>query len=1794
MPQSAELAGGTGFRFEDAVAAFYLCSLLAEAFAPGINDRVVSCVSLQQRDFGEPLDDVIVDFRSSTEEPARLSLQVKRTLTISAAESNEDFREIIRDSWSTRNKDNFRNGSDRYGVAVGTITPSKAKALKKLCEFARESQTTGHFDLRFASDGNASQDVKEVKDAIVALLDEANGTPCTNEQVHQFLAHFVLIQFDFLREGSVDLPAAMNLIRDCLVPDEAGKAPLVWSRLIDLAGKSAGSAGQFDRPRLVRCIAEVAGFRGATSLRRDLEKLRALARSYAEGIRDDVGGTRLDRSLLLEEVKAALSNSRLVQIRGLPGSGKSALLKRMVQSAIGNGPALFLKADRLEGRSWVSFASSQGLSEAPLTDLLVEIAAAGSPVFFIDAVDRVEKEYQPVVLDVLRTIIGSPLLDNWRVVVSLRDSGIELVRNWMSDVLEGVAARSVTVERLNDDEAKILAESRPHLKALLFGAEPVKEIVRRPFFAKILDQSYIADPDTSPPQSEVDLIENWWVRGGYSASGQDAIERQRAIIDLARKRSRNLSRPIGLGQVAESTVAKIDELITDGILQHAHAGHTVRFSHDIFFEWAFFHALVDSEDAWLNEIRDCGEPPAVGRVVELLSQREYVEGKNWLSALTQLASSGMRSQWARAWLLGPLATSEFEADEDQFASAVFANDFNLLNKALVWFQAEKTVQNPQVLAQSLPLEQRLRFADFLGWPSDFAAWRRFITFLLRRISDIPLKLYPAVLAVFEVWQNALADIRNPVSQGILTQCAEWLRDLQTPSSAEKPEARSARLEQIREINEFGKSLSQLILRASLAEPTFANEYLERVIGSERVHEKAFENIVAFSPVLAQSHPALLVELSLKYLTEELPDDRVARERSELEDAAEWRARIRAKPENERTEHEQRVLSSGAFPHFGRDFSYHDWDALSINQVSRGFFPASPLREPFHSLFQSSPKEGLRLLRELCNQAITAWCQLHRHSRDSQGTPVPLEITFPWGTQKFWGGNREYLWFRGSVFGPKPIACGFLALEEWCFAEFERGRPVDELIREIVEGNDCIAILGIAVMIALHTQARSEVTLALVTSQRLLGADYGRFAQDFHAAMTAPMGFERGEEAHFEAVRASNSRPVRRMQLAWLIQLFVFGGEEFRERARAAILDFKNNLPFEYEEHRDIPAATEHFTKQALEYEEFVDPKNYRAEKTDTGQIAVTHVSPTASAPEQVAKVEEAQLNLQEGELWAWASKAFEAGALGEQFTPGDAIALARRLDSEALFAPSGQNGEELGMRRGAVAAVAAIALNFRQSFNQADLDWARMILKRVLVAPESRGPGWFYGARIPWHHAIFGARGLAADLREATADKDTVRGLLGLVCHPLEIVSLAALGECCRLWARDAKLAWAALELALSLCDLEPISSDRPRSRNEGVHTEKKLRVVLDEAEQFYRGSDDWRPLPTPPPAWVKLDAKSVPRGLARGISIGDDRDDAIDPAEVWAEPEARWYSQYAAKILQLLPLDGILASDAKGPFLDFLSKLLDWTIQKNAPPWMKPGRRDRRSSDLYEWTHSLGQTMGRVSGLLTLDEIRSRFLEPIFALEGDACWALLAPFTSVYVCGYVYDAAAVPADALTVLDLCLGRFLASSAFKRDSYRSGEFYGFDQPRLIETLMFVSVEYAALAARYVNGDWSDISRILPLIDRFVRAGGWAAAVMESFLTLCERSKTAYPAEAFADQVLAVVGDGSAQLKGWQNTFIPARIAGLVQHFPDREAPLPPHLAQKFLRILDLLIDMGDRRSAALQLSEAFREIRAAAG
>jgi hypothetical protein len=1345
-----------------------------------------------------------------------------------------------------------------------------------------------------------------------------------------------------------------------------------------------------------------------------------------------------------------------------------------------------LKSDRLEGKSWTSFANINGLSRTPLVALLAEIAATGSDTLYIDGIDRIEKEHQLLVLDVLRAIVNSPDLSNWKIVVSLRDTAHRATAQLAirHPAVTNPSALSKRT-RLMTKKPRCWRHKKPALKPLLFGPAQVSEIARRPFFAKVLYQSFVSQSGGPPfePQSEVDLIENWWTRGGYNAIGQEAIERQRALINIGSTRARQLSQPVPLSRLLPASINQLDRLVADGILQHVRKGHTIRFAHDIFFEWSFFHVLIEHGTTWMEELRQCGEPPAVARVVELLSQSAYSEGDNWAEILHSIADAKMRSQWTRAWLLGPIGVPTFENNREKFLDAVTSDNFAFLKHALVWFQAEKTVPNPEILASSLPPDQRIRAADFLSWPSDFAAWRRFIELLLERIDQIPASLYPHVVSVFEVWQNVLAGIRNPVSAALLTQCADWLREIDALHARKEPTSGS-RWSGIEEQGDFIQSLCVLILRSAKSMPALAGEYLKRLIASDRLRDEKYKEVIGFSLLLASTHPQLLVDLTLKHLKDELPDDQVARERQELRDSAERRKRALAKPEAERTKIDKQIISGAFSMRMSHTFSYHDWERLCLDRDLQNFWPASPLREPFRSLFKIAPDFALKLFADLCNHAIAAWRQLHRHDYERRSTPIPLDLHFPWGVQQFWGGDREYLWCRG-ISAPHALASGFLALEEWCVTELQCGQPVDDLIRRIVAGNHCVAILGVAAFLILHTRRVSDTAFPIVTAQRLWFADLNRMVQETSISSAALIGFKAGDDQHIAAIKSAVAHPARKTTLQWLAPLYVFN-REFGERTKATILAFKDNLPYQIEEHRNNKSVQDHLMTKALQYAELARNENYSAKESaeHPGAVEIVHVSPSASAPENVEKSERASLYLQQGNLWAWASQAFEKGKIENPSAVAGSIDLAKKLDDASLFSAS-DDEEGIGMRRGAVAAVAALILHFRDGRSAEELSWAREVLARAFTTPESRVGFWSAQSAIPWHQAIYVAHGLAADLRNAVDGQEARFQLLSLVGHPLEIVSLAALKEIVSLWDTDRKLVWAALQLAFDLCHLQPLAPNESREPNEPIHSSERVRHAIDIATEFYKHGIDWTPPKLPPPAWVRVGQDANPN---EAPDFEFDQEDVEDKREAWAESPTHWYSQYAAKVLQQVPFEKILASEAKNSALAFVDGLLEWTNAKNAPPWLKKGRRDRESTNLIEWTHQLGETLGDISGRLPSAEVSARFLNPIFNLEGDTCWALLTPLASGYICRYIYDAQIVPPGAIEIVGACLERLLTSPSFERTSYRAGELRGFDEPRLAQILMFVSIERAGGAARFVNGDWSEIKMILPLVDRYVRAAG----------------------------------------------------------------------------------------------------------
>lgn len=1787
---SPELTGGAGFTYEDAVAAHYLVAMVSGTTAAALDARVVQRVAQQQADFGEPLDDVIVDATSLADGTVmRLSLQVKRSLTISDAETNSDFREVIQRSWQTLQKPAFREHVDRVGAVTGSVAEETFRAFTTVCDWARASDTAAAFMQRFVDGGNASAAHRAVADA-VRMVARDTVTPLSDDQLYHLLSHLVLIRFDFLHAGSTHEAEAMANLERALAPGQAARAGDLWDLLRQFARDGAGRSAARTRASLVRALAGWR-FAGAPAFAGDMQALRDSTRHWLDQQADDIGGMHLTRQVLRDQLGTQMAAHRLTLIKGLPGTGKTVLLRDLVRELAADGTTLFLTANRLSGRSWSEHARTMGLATTSIEPLLVEVVATGHATMLIDGLDRIAPEQRAIVTDLLGQLLTNPALSNWRVVATARDIGIEPLRNWVpSALLASGGVGYVDVENLTDEEARLLADSLPALRPLLTdGNERVRTLARRPFFAAVLARGFsrAAYPSGFAPQSEVDLVEAWWTRGGYNAHAPQALARQRGLIELAQSSAPDLGRNVRIRDLSTATRDVLPELEEDGLVQQVRTGHTAQFSHDIFFEWSFLHLLLDQGDDWIATLTAAGEPPALARVVELLSQATYALPDQWSRELYALEQAQLRPQWLRAWLVAPVFSPRFVEHTDMFAASLAANGHRLFGKLLVWMQAEKTTPNPMVLSGvlggDLDAAARIRIADSLGWPSDFAAWRRLLTWAIEQILSIPDTHIRDLVTLFETWQVAVADYPNAVSQRIIAQCATWvhaIEDERVDRRFRYDRPANDGTPRLRVPTQLETELRALVLRAARAYPDVVGAYLTRVETIEHWSDSAFRELMTYAPVLAQTHSAQLARVTRRWFMRELPDDTSARWRREAHEEGRRRREAAAIPPENRSRFDEFALSSTSFMH--HSFSSHDWDRLSIGGDHQGFFPASPLREPFHSLLISDPATALALIRDVANHATTAWRQLHRHWHGS-ATPLPLVLVFPWGRQEFWGDDRHYCWFRGHG-GPQVAECALMTLERWAIAQLDTGRPLDEVLQQLLEGHTSIGILGIAVHLALRAKQVSPTTLALLSSVRLWRLDLQRMVLELQLQSAGLIGFEKGmaDAVHRQAVADSNQMTSRRLELRDLVPFFVLGGDAaLRDVCRAALDDFPNRLEFAYQEEAQNPEHVAELRHTAELWSELGHVENYTTEpvpgRDDAVQISMS--SPRHEAPEVQAAQQRHVQAARESQLWLWVDKCFTSRHWAPGFSVDEAVERARELAEAAAAGRSMSLMPGSGLTEGAIAGTAAGVICF------ADADeyeaWADATIESFRVAEDDMSDDTFAGAVIPWHPKIFVAHALAARIKSGREHPSDREALYRLIAYPLEAVSFVALAGVVGCWERDARFAWCGLNLGLRLAQLvsrrDMFRLDAGARRQlESDRRAAMLAAALDECRA--RG-----PLPAwvrPRPSWVQAAPDTEnPQGLDQGEEDG------------WRSTDDLWDGQYAAKVLQMVPVAAVMASAGRAHYVDALEAFVGWTFDTINPEWRTEWRRGRERGDenLYEWKDQLGRMLASVAPHLSADEISQRLLRPILAQPDEIAMRLLAPFTMSLVCGQVLDAPDVRDDPLLLLQAVLERTLENDDLRRSPYNDGRMGGFDLPEIVKSLLFVVVEHASGATRFANGLWDDLGQVMPLVDRMVRAAGWHPYVARQFVTLCERSGVAYPVETFADQVLVQIVDGRLP-DGWKGTSLPAAMAALVQAHADRQHPLPAGLARKLLQVLDALVDLGDRRSAALQQSESFRGVR----
>lgn len=1751
-PASTELTGGAGFTYEDRVVAYYLSHLLRRERAAGA-DGIVTSVAVQRQGHGRPMDDVIVGFDDAGIKKS-LDLQVKRSITISDAD--DQFKAIIAAAVKTQEGKSFVKGADASGFVVEHVTDKTIRSLSRLISKAKASPDANDFEDYFASTGTAGEQDSKLRKALQPLI----GAGDLDREV-SFYRNFVALHLVGLEENGALHTEIVNRLQELIANNVDGQDILLFDRLCRIAREGAAVAAKWTRLSLLAQLRGSVRLRVAPNFRDDVARLNSASLDALNDVSETIDDFHVARDSLQLEVEQKLLQHRVVSIGGFPGCGKSAVLRHFAANASRSGPFLFLKNDRLQGIDWTTFATGLGLRHSQISDLLAEIGASGTPILFIDGVDRIQPNQQHIITDLIRAIESTSDLRHWKVIATSRDQGLEAYRGWFPQSFYSQSGMgTVSVKEFSDDEAELLAKSKPNLHRLLFNSSRnVREIARRPFFASVLAKAF---PRDATPQTEIDLINAWWKRAGHDEMLGTTLQRQRALIDLAEQGVRNLGKTISVRKLRAETVEYLNALQADHILRMERGNSVISFTHDIFFEWVFFRLLIDLDDEWTSAVSSAGEPPLLGRVVGLLAQDALTETGRWIGGYARLDGSELRPQWRREWLTAAPFTNVFEDAIDEFTQCVEANDFALCRKLLVWFQAQHTVPNPIVMQRATKVDglDPVRMADLLGWPSDGVAWGRLIDWLIARQKTLPANLVPQTLEIFSVWQNMFSDFTNGRSESILIACNAWLIELETEIYSEDYSRTPGKWNILSSEaqKDLVSSLQSIILRSVQSYSEFAVALFARATGNKRMLEATFRFFMGFTPIMAAVVPEAVEKLVETRLIQNFPDQKLAQE------------------------------GSGALL-FSSRHSHFNLDDIGIENHEYYFHPPSGLHEPFASLLAKSPSVGLRLITTLTNHAINGWRQIHKIHPSEYGTPIPIVLAFPWGQQKFWGDWHVFCWGLGMS-GPNVLQCAYLSLAYWAFKEIEKGHSVSDLIRLILQGSQCYASLGLCLRLAIETFEVSEVTLPILTCQRLWEHDFARLVQEPHKDLDL-LGFGfltqlKGDKAKAKAFL--ESREYRKRDVRELAMRFAISGDRsLRDLFKKAMEAFPDNLPYTIEEERENLQRTQGLREQAELWSGLGDIKNYRRYETEDDQIAIEYESPK-QVPEamQERSIKAAEF-LNHQRALNWAQKSLNENGLIKGITLENAIAFAKKQDSDDLFEELADAGQPAMIQSG-VSAIAACLIRFGES-NSSDKTWAWHVIGRVL---KMRERGDAHGSKIPWHPCFHVISALFHDRKSSMPRLDSSADLMLVASHPNDDVQIMAFQALFR--DPDPHVKWVAAHFAFDLAhyiaprqNQETLRLDDTADRDaRAIALRKALNSLNVESPEAFEAL---------PLAWVNAPKQIVQMKSHLTDSLhrylGQTPPKSKVPEDYWTTPARSFNAHYAARIFKFFPLEEWCQSDVYRPKIQsLLANLSQWTAERLMSAWDDKKTQRGKDTSLVEWSRTLGQMFARALPFFELQWVRSNFVKP-FSSDNEMALSVLAKFAESVVTLHIFYADNIPHNVLPILDDFVQRVIDDRAFIPHSYRAGEVNGYDMPDLIKALLFVNIDakYPS-AARFINGDWSEIAIIMPLITKLVNATGWSRYVMQNFLTLCERSEVSYPIDAFIEQASGALTSIEYAKGSWVGTFLPARLAAIIQRLAKANYPVEISRARGLLNLLDALIDLGDRRSAALEQDEVFRRVQ----
>lgn len=1712
--------GGAGPQFEARVGAFYVLPLLSGGEPRGLPGATVRSVAFQQRVAEHPLDDVVVKAVNRDGSPATLEIQVKRSLTFTATDT--EFRDVVGQIWEAAQKPDFATSRYELAAAIARTTTRIEQACQEVLHWARQLPDGATFAARINRPSFASDAMRSFIDVFRANLALA-GAPTDDETVWRLLRRFQILVFDFESIGSDYDHRAREHLRWILAPDQADRANDLWPVLVDLVGASTRAAGAMDGATVVTRLEQQHGVRFTAHpyVRSVYERLTEAAEQALDEIDESVGGVRLARNRLIDDADNLLHQHPLMLIQGRPGVGKSAVMKHLAERLQAEGCVLALRRGRIISGGWPVMAHTIGWGGSQ-AELFNELGAGGGATLFIDNIDQIDDQGEwATVTDLLSQATRS---QGWRIIATC---GVES-DDWKTKLPARIRAAgigSLVVAALSDEEKAELSSQNQALALILADGHPAKGIAENLFYlSRLVELGVGQDAGIA---TELDLARLWWRYGGGRSEDDRRFARLKLLRAIGAQAIANPSRATFNVDTLES--ATVVELLRLESLREEIRGASVTFRHDVLRDWTIGFQLYEDADLLAAQPMERPLPAVLARGLEIAARLALADdpsGQRWLALLAIAEREGCHGSWKRPILLALPRSEDALTFFVALTPVLLESDGRRLREIIRLMIAVESEPLAALIARLRP-DITLPVAgggDFIAPKGP--SWFPLVIWLTMSAETLPTGLIPDAVKIFQAWLMTTHGHNYQLNTRIVEILFEWLAlvDEQLAPRAYRDISEVPPSLNIDHLEDVRSDIRMIVFTFANLNPAAAAQYLAG-IDSESIRYHDQETVLKSPGTLPEAAPGPFADFVLASLIEKDDPDRYSSRR-------------------------------------------RDYGPFQIHEDI--FLDTSPDGGPFLMVLNASREDGLRLVRGLVEYA-TQW---RREQRQEQRRPFPkINVPFPGRPRSFEDDLTVYRWARNS--GPSPIVTTALrALEAWGQLEIDAGRPFIEVLDDVLGPNgSSVAFLRVAVDLALsHQQTAADVAWPLAANPRLLQLDEDRFQQDIAGFNRLP---RRGRQQIQAAIRVDlDARPSRWTRLADMIGHYVFREDAAPLRLlRAALEQSRDNLLNEVEDHPNRIEELQLTVARALR---MTEAENWEAVtrtlQDGTPFEAYQFTDPPEEQREREAQAARANANLQRMTI----RRRIQTALLEpDQSTPGllqNALEWAQAQPLEAAPMPddedesSGEGNKNYDAewnRRAVVMTAALVARDYDAADRDDALDWATPIL---LTASEQKIRE-YRGDQIEYNTTAIATLGMVSLFIRGTASKAQSM-ILRVAAHEHPAVQEALGQNLLRLGEVDERL-------PRSIARIVMAAAVHPR-RVLGLEQQKENgRLYRETVDAAIAIEQRWLDGEGAEPSWPELASwRSRPR---RGIRLGDhghiEDDDDEEP------PSHHVHEQAIAKLAHHLIRFTI--NDVPVWVKDLAVHFMTWTEAANGPHGENVRERDHRPNT---WNITFFNFIGVLSVALSHAEVVDLFLNRIMSFNDDAFHDAMASFLRGYDGATIATDTRDPENPAHVRELLAARIKRARNYRRlgrEKQFTSETHAGDA---LNAMFYQPSRWANTGRPTIPDNWSGLRTSMAILTDLVVGAPTSGYLASLFLNLAESSHDKALIPFVVQAMAAWCSAYGIDRNFWAEKNIGSRVctwfdavltndATALAAFTDR--------ADELFRCLDILVQSGVAQARILE-------------